>query len=225
MHKAVHAGHLEAASTQAGVACPAWLLPGRDMALALLEFDTDRVVTALINVLDRVRALWFHPAHTHAARSPFPAPVPGRSLGGRGVSLERRAVRPSPLAMPMAVPPSYCQACQAERPLVPTCGQPGRQAPVRGRKGVPTTPALREAEQRDAEAGPAEAPATINSPRHQPHRKGTQGHRDVSGFRSCRLCSAGFGCCSAAPARTEVPVRHTRLRPPSQRAERVRIGC
>jgi hypothetical protein len=48
------------------------------------------------------------------------------------------------------------------------------------------TPALREAELRDAEAGPAEAPATIDSPRHQPRRKVTQGHRDVSGFRSYR---------------------------------------
>src|SRR6516162_7238270 len=51
-----------------GVAGPAFLLPSQDMALALLEFDTDRVVAALINVLDRVRALRFHPADAHGGR-------------------------------------------------------------------------------------------------------------------------------------------------------------
>ena len=32
----------------------------------LLEFNADRVVAVLIDVLDRVRTLGFHPAHAHA---------------------------------------------------------------------------------------------------------------------------------------------------------------
>jgi hypothetical protein len=41
---------------------------GKDTALGLLEFDPDGVVAALINVLDRVRALRFHPAHAHGGQ-------------------------------------------------------------------------------------------------------------------------------------------------------------
>ena len=53
------------------------------MTPALFELDTDRVIAALVDVLDRVRALGFYPAHPHTGRRP-------RGLGGfksQGVAL------------------------------------------------------------------------------------------------------------------------------------------
>lgn len=62
------AGTHHRADTVAALAGGSGLRPGQDMARALLKSDTDRVVAALINVLHRVGAVRFHPAHPHGGR-------------------------------------------------------------------------------------------------------------------------------------------------------------